>query len=126
MRLQVASVMVDDQDKALKFYTETLGMVKKHEIPLGEYKWLTVTSNPSNGMQLSLEPNAHPAGKAYQRALFKDKIPAIMLHVDDIQQEYERLTNKGVEFKAPPADMGNCSIAVLNDTCGNYVQLIQE
>src|SRR5215470_4513758 len=99
MRIKLTSIMVDDQNKALKFYTEVLGFKKKHEIPVGEYKWLTVVSpEPPTDVELSLEPNANPAGKAFQQAMFMQKIPLAAFEVGDIKKEYERLKTAGVVF----------------------------
>ncbi len=126
IKINVTSVLVDDQDKALQFYTEVLGFVKKNDFPAGEYKWLTVVSPAEpNGVELLLEPDQNPAAKAFKKALFEQGIPATSFAVDDIQQEYERLQALGVEFTAPPADMGPVIIATLNDTCGNLIQIAQ-
>ena len=126
MRIELNGVFVDDQDKALKFYTEVLGFVKKHDIPVGEHKWLTVVSpeNP-DGAELLLEPNANPAALTYQQSLVEQGIPITAFAVDDIQAEYERLKNLKVEFTMEPTNMGMSTIAVFNDTCGNLIQLYQ-
>jgi catechol 2,3-dioxygenase-like lactoylglutathione lyase family enzyme len=126
MRIKLTSIMVDNQDKALKFYTEVFGFVKKHEIPVGEYRWLTVVSpeGPDN-IELSLEPNANPAGKAFQEALFKQGIPAAAFEVGDLEQEFKRLQGKDVVFTQGPTRMGPVTIAVCSDTCGNLIQLYQ-
>ena len=126
MKIRLTSIMVDNQDKALKFYTETFGFVKKHEIPVGEYRWLTVVSpeGPDN-IELSLEPNANPAGKAFQEAIFKQGIPAAAFEVDDIAQEYQRLQQLNVMFTKSPTLMGPVTIAICSDTCGNLIQLYQ-
>ncbi|WP_369147328.1 VOC family protein [Streptomyces sp. R44] len=126
MRIHVTSVFVDDQDKALSFYTEKLGFVKKTEVPLGDYRWLTVVSpeNP-DGTELLLEPDAHPAAKAYTRALVADGIPATSFAVDDVRAEYERLRALGVRFTQEPTEAGPVTIAVLDDTCGNFIQIVQ-
>jgi catechol 2,3-dioxygenase-like lactoylglutathione lyase family enzyme len=121
------SVMVDDQDKALRFYTEVLGFVKKTEIPLGQFKWLTVVqADAPDGMELLLEPNAHPAAQAFQKAMFADGIPLASFVVGDIQKEYERLQATGVAFSQKPTKMGPVTVAVFDDTCGNRIQLIQK
>jgi len=116
--------MVDDQDKALKFYTEILGFVKKTEIPMGEHKWLTVVSKEEpDGVELVLEPMGFAPAKIFQEALFKAGIPLTAFNVDDTQQEYERLKSLGVEFSMAPTKMGPVTLAVLNDTCGNNIQI---
>jgi catechol 2,3-dioxygenase-like lactoylglutathione lyase family enzyme len=126
IRINVTSVFVDDQDKALKFYTEKLGFIKKTDIPVGEYKWLTVVSPAEpNGVELLLEPDQNPAAQAYKQSIFEQGIPATSFAVDDIQAEYERMQALGVEFTAPPAAMGPVTIATLNDTCGNLIQIAQ-
>ena len=126
IRIRLNSIMVDDQGKAEKFYTEVVGFKKKHDIPLGEFKWLTVVSfHGSDELELVLEPNANPAGKTYQRALFDQGIPATAFEVDDLEAEYTRLNALGVAFKGPPADHGAVKIAVFADTCGNWIQLYQ-
>lgn len=126
IRINVTSVFVDDQDKALKFYTEKLGFVKKNDIPVGEYKWLTVVSPAEpNGVELLLEPDQNPAAQAYKQSIFAQGIPATSFAVDDIQAEYERLQALGVEFTSPPTAMGPVTIATLNDTCGNLIQIAQ-
>jgi catechol 2,3-dioxygenase-like lactoylglutathione lyase family enzyme len=126
MRIKLTSIMVDDQDKALRFYTEIFGFVKKHEIPVGEYKWLTVVSPEGPGdLELSLEPNANPAGKTFQEAIFKQGIPIAAFEVDDIEKEFKRLKGLGVAFTQEPTPMGPVTIAVCSDTCGNLVQLYQ-
>jgi glyoxylase I family protein len=118
--------MVDDQDKALKFYTDVLGFQKKQEFPVGEYKWLTVVSPEApDEAQLTLEPNANPAGKAFQQAMFEQKIPVAAFEVDDIAREYQRLKKAGVVFTTAPTAMGPVTIAVFSDTCGNLIQLYQ-
>jgi len=126
MRIKLTSIMVEDQDKALKFYTEVLGFKKKHEIPVGEYKWLTVTSPEGpNDLELSLEPNANPAAKTFQQAMFSQKIPLAAFEVADIAKEYERLKGRGVVFLREPTPAGPVTIAVFSDTCGNLIQLYQ-
>ena len=126
MKINLTSVLVDDQDKALDFYTRILGFVKKHEIPLGEAKWLTVVSPEGpEDIELLLEPNSNPAAKTYQRALFEQGIPLTAFFVDDIANEHERLTGLGVVFTMKPAPMGSVTIAVFDDTCGNLIQIVQ-
>jgi catechol 2,3-dioxygenase-like lactoylglutathione lyase family enzyme len=124
LRIKLYSIFVDDQTKALRFYTEVLGFVKAHEIPVGEYRWLTVRAADGD-TELSLEPNVNPAARAYQQSLLEQGIPATAFEVDDIQLEFERLKKLGVQFKGPPTQAGPVSIAVLNDTCGNLIQLYQ-
>jgi len=126
MKINLTSVMVDDQDKALQFYTTILGFEKKHDIPMGEFKWLTVTSPEGHpDVELLLEPNHLPAAKVYQAALFEQSIPPIVFNVDDIDAEYARLLSLGVTFKTPPTQAGPVKIALLNDTCGNWIQIVQ-
>lgn len=126
MKIKVTSVFVQNQDKALQFYTQVLGFVKKREIPLGEHKWLTVVSKEEqDGVELLLEPMGFEPAKVYQKALFDAGIPCIMFNTDDVEKEYERLKKLGVEFSMPPTQMGPSKIAVFNDTCGNRVQLVQ-
>lgn len=118
--------MVDDQGKAEKFYTEIVGFKKKHDISLGEFKWLTVVSvHGPDELELVLEPNANPAGATYQRALFDQGIPATAFEVDDLEAEYARLNDLGVAFKGSPTDVGAVKIALFADTCGNWIQLYQ-
>lgn len=126
MKIRLTSVFVDDQEKALRFYTGTLGFVKKHDIPAGEFKWLTVvsTDGPAD-VELLLEPNAHPAAKTYQKAIFDDGIPSATFAVEDIHKEYERLQQAGVQFRMKPTPMGPVTIAVFDDTCGNLIQIAQ-
>ena len=124
MRIWVTSVFVDDQSKALDFYTGTLGFQKKTDVPLGEYSWLTVVApDDPDGVQLLLEPDQHPAARAVKAALVADGIPFTSFAVDDVQQEYERLRALGVTFTQPPTVMGPVTTAVLDDTCGNLIQL---
>nr|WP_250810779.1 VOC family protein [Neorhizobium tomejilense] len=126
MRIYVTSVLVDDQSKALNFYTRVLGFKVKHDIPMGEHRWLTVVSpeNPE-GTELLLEPSEHPAAKPFKAALVEDGIPATSFQVDDIDSEYERLVSLGVSFTQKPMDAGPVRMVVLDDTCGNLIQLIQ-
>ena len=127
LRITVTSVPVGDQAKALTFYTETLGFVKKLDIPLGgEARWLTAVSPADpEGTQLLLEPNENPAGRTYQKALFRQGIPVTSFSVDDLKREHRRLTKLGVRFRTPPTKAGTAMIAVLEDTCGNLLQLHQ-
>ncbi len=124
MKITVTSVLVDDQDKALAFYTDVLGFRKKTEIPLGEHRWLTVVSPEApDGVELVLEPDEHPAAKPFKAALVEDGIPFTSFGVDNVQQEYERLRSVGVRFTQEPAAMGPVTTAVLDDTCGNLIQI---
>ena len=127
MKIIITSVFVQDQDKALEFYTEKLGFVKKHDVPTGKYRWITLVSpDEQDGTELLLEPNEHPAAKEYQQKLFADGIPVTMFGVADLHAEYNRLLELGVEFTMKPTSMGDFSIAVFDDTCGNLIQLIQK
>jgi catechol 2,3-dioxygenase-like lactoylglutathione lyase family enzyme len=126
MKIQLSSVLVDDQDKALKFYTEVLGFVKKRDIPLGEFKWLTVVSpDGPDEIELLLEPNNNPAARTFQEAIFKQGIPATAFAAEDIQKEYQRLKKLGVMFTQEPTQMGPVTQAVFDDTCGNLIQIYQ-
>jgi predicted enzyme related to lactoylglutathione lyase len=126
MKIKLMSLLVDDQDKALKFYTNTLGFVKKTEVPLGEHKWLTVVSKEEqDGVELVLEPMAFEPARVYQKALREAGIPLAAFLVDDVEKEFERLTQLGVEFSMKPTQMGPVKITVLSDTCGNNIQLYQ-
>ena len=126
MKINLTSVLVDDQDKALKFYTEVLGFVVKHNIPIGEFKWLTVISPEGHyDVELLLEPNQNPAAQTFQEALFEQGIPLTAFNVHDTDAEYERLLAHGVEFKTAPMQAGPAKIAVFNDTCGNWIQILQ-
>ena len=124
MRIELTSLFVDDQRKALAFYTDVLGFTKHHDIPLGEASWLTVTS-PEGGAELLLEPSDHPAVKPYRDALVDDGIPLAQFTVDDLAAEHARLTEHGVVFTQPPTDIGAAWVAVFDDTCGNLIQLFQ-
>lgn len=127
MKIHLTSVYVDDQDKALRFYTDVLGFVKKTDVPVGEYRWLTVVSpDEPNGVELLLEPDAHPAAKAFKEALVSDGIPLTQFAVNDIAAEYNRLRQLGVLFTQEPADMGLVITAVFDDTCGNLIQVAQQ
>jgi len=126
MRIKLTSIMVDDQSKALRFYTELLGFVPKQKIPVGQYWWLSVVSPEApDGTELSLEPNANPAGRAFQEAMFTQGIPVAAFEVTDLAKEVERLQAAGVVFTQMPTQMGPVSIAVCSDTCGNLIQLYQ-
>lgn len=127
LKIYVTSVPVDNQDKALEFYTKTLGFIKKSEVPLGEHKWLTVVSpDEQSGVELLLEPMAFEPAKLYQQSLKEAGIPRTSFAVDDVEREFERLKKLGVEFSLPPKEAGTVKIAVLDDTCGNYIQLMQQ
>jgi len=128
MKIKITSVSIDDYDKALKFYTDVMGFMPKRDIPLGDSaRWLTVVSpEEPEGVELLLEPNAeYPAMKALKESLVKDGIPFTAFEVRDIQAEYERMKNLGVEFTMEPTNMGMTTAAVLNDTCGNLIQIYQ-
>jgi catechol 2,3-dioxygenase-like lactoylglutathione lyase family enzyme len=126
MRIVVTSVLVDDQEKALQFYTQVLGFAKKVDIPMGPYRWLTVVSpDDASGVELLLEPDGHPAAGPFKRALVEDGIPFTSFGVDDVQAEFERLGALGVQFTQPPAAMGPVTTAVFDDTCGNLIQIAQ-
>jgi len=124
VRINLASVLVDDQQKALRFYTEVLGFVKKTEVPLGDHSWLTVVSpDEPDGVELVLEPDEHPAVRPFKQALVEDGIPFTSFAVDDVHKEYERLLGLGVRFTQQPTQMGPVTTAVLDDTCGNLIQI---
>jgi predicted enzyme related to lactoylglutathione lyase len=126
MKIKLASVYVDDQDKALRFYTQVLGFVKKADFRNGSYRWLTVASQEDrDGTELQLALNDNPAARAYQAAIFQQGQPAVNLFTDDVQAEYERIKARGAEFTMPPTDVTASKIAMLNDTCGNVVQVTQ-
>jgi catechol 2,3-dioxygenase-like lactoylglutathione lyase family enzyme len=127
IRVVLTSILVDDQQKALKFYTEKLGFQKKTEIPMGEHSWLTVVSAADpDGIEIVLEPDSHPAAGPFKKALVEDGIPMTSFAVDDLNLEYARLAAAGVRFTQPPVDMGPVATAVLDDTCGNLIQLAQK
>ncbi len=127
MRIRLNSILVDDQDKALGFYTDKLGFVKKTEIPMGEYRWLTVVSpDDPDGAELVLEPNVFPAAATYQQALYEAGIPCTALASADVHAEYKQLVARGVKFTAEPAEAGGTVLAVFDDTCGNLVQIYQD
>ncbi|ALC04621.1 lactoylglutathione lyase or related lyase [Corynebacterium deserti GIMN1.010] len=125
MRIEITSVFVDDQTKALDFYTNKLGFELKHDVSAGDYRWLTVV-DPQNpdGIQLLLEPNQHPAATSFQAAIKKDNIPATQFYVDDVQAEYDRLVAEGVEFVMGPTNVGPSDIAIFDDTVGNLIQIV--
>jgi catechol 2,3-dioxygenase-like lactoylglutathione lyase family enzyme len=124
MRIYLTSVLVDDQDKALRFYTDVLGFQKKHDIPLGEARWLTVVApDHPQGPELVLEPDAHPAAGPFKAALVADGIPATSFAVDDVHAEFQRLGDLGVRFTQEPLEMGAVTTAVFDDTCGNLIQI---
>jgi catechol 2,3-dioxygenase-like lactoylglutathione lyase family enzyme len=126
IRIRLTSVMVDDQEKAQKFYTEKLGFVTKHDVPLGHARWLTVVSpGEPDGTELLLEPIGFAPAQAFQKALFEAGIPATAFAVDDIHAEYERMKSLGVKFKTEPTQVGPVIAVQLDDTCGNYIQLFQ-
>jgi len=126
MRIYVTSIFVDDQDKALAFYTDTLGFRLKNDVPVGEYRWLTVVSRDQpDGTELMLEPSHHRAVGPFRQALYEDGIPAASFQVDDLDAEFARLDALGVRFTLAPMDAGPVRVAVLDDTCGNLVQLMQ-
>lgn len=127
MRIVVTSVYVDDQPKALAFYTDVLGFVKKEDILFGETRWLTVVSpDDRDGTELLLEPDGHPAARPFKEALVSDGIPFTAFGVDDVRAEYERLTGLGVRFTQPPVAMGPVTLAVFDDTCGNLIQIAEK
>jgi predicted enzyme related to lactoylglutathione lyase len=126
MKIKLTNVYVDDQDKALRFYTEVLGFVKKADFSQGSFRWLTVASpEEPEGTQLQLARNDNPAAKAYQQAMFQQSQPAAMFYTDDLQAEYERMKARGAEFTMSPTDVTASKIAMLNDTCGNLIQVTQ-
>jgi catechol 2,3-dioxygenase-like lactoylglutathione lyase family enzyme len=127
MRINLASVLVDDQEKALRFYTEVLGFKGKTDVPLGEHRWITVVSpEDPDGTELVLEPDAHPAAKPFKEALVADGIPFTSFAVDDVRAEFERLRGLGVRFTQEPTDMGPVTTAVFDDTCGNLIQIAHQ
>ena len=126
MKIKLTSVFVDDQDKALRFYTEVLGFTKKADFSNGPFRWLTVASSEEpNGTELQLALNDNAAAKAYQQAMFQQGQPAVMFYTDDVKGDYERIKTRGAEFTMPPTDVTASTIAQLNDTCGNLIQLVQ-
>jgi catechol 2,3-dioxygenase-like lactoylglutathione lyase family enzyme len=127
MKIVVTSVLVDDQEKALRFYTDVLGFEKKQDIPTGDARWLTVVSpQDPDGTELLLEPDAHPAAKPFKLALVEDGIPYTSFGVDDIKADFKRLSGRGVRFTQPPTEMGPVTTAVFDDTCGNLIQIAQQ
>ena len=127
MRIHLTSVFVDDQQKALRFYTETLGFRVKHNIPLGDHAWITVVSEEApEGAELLLEPDDHPAVRPFRRALVEDGIPSTSFAVDNLEAEHERLVARGVRFVQPPTDLGSVITAVFDDSCGNLIQITEE
>jgi catechol 2,3-dioxygenase-like lactoylglutathione lyase family enzyme len=127
MKIVITSVFVDDQEKALRFYTDKLGFVKKFDVPMGPVRWLTVVSkDDANGTELLLEPDHHPAVQPFKQALVEDGIPYTSFGVADVQAEYERLRTAGVHFTQPPVDMGPVTTAVFEDTCGNLIQIAHQ
>ena len=126
MKIKLTSVYVDDQEKALRFYTDVLGFVKKADFSNGPFRWLTVASaEEPEGAELQLALNDNPAAKAYQQAMFQQSQPAVMFYTDDVKADYERIRARGAEFTMPPADVTGATIARLNDTCGNLIQISQ-
>lgn len=126
MKITVTSVLVDDQEKALAFYRDLLGFELKHDIPMGEHRWLTLTApGQTDGVELLLEPDAHPAAKPFKDALVEDGIPYTSFGVEDVNAEHSRLSEAGVRFTQPPTVMGPVTTAVFDDTCGNLIQIAQ-
>jgi len=126
LKIKLTSVMVEDQAKALAFYTDVLGFEKKMDFPVGEYRWITVAAPGRDDLELALEPNANPAGQAFQQAMFEQSIPMTSFESTDLDADYARLTKKGVAFTKPPTAAGPVKIAVLSDTVGNLIQLHQQ
>jgi catechol 2,3-dioxygenase-like lactoylglutathione lyase family enzyme len=125
VKITLTSVFVDDQEQAERFYTDVLGFIAKHDIPLGEHRWLTMVSPADpDGTELLLEPSSHPAVGPYREALITDGIPAAQFTVEDVTAEHQRLVALGVRFTQDPADMGNVTTAVFDDTCGNLIQIV--
>jgi predicted enzyme related to lactoylglutathione lyase len=126
VKIKLTSVHVEDQQKALRFYTEVLGLVKKTDVSQGPYRWLTVVSaEDPDGTELQLALNDNPAARAYQQAMFQQNQPAAMFFTDDVQADYDRMKARGAEFTMPPTDVTGSKIAMLNDTCGNLIQVTQ-
>ena len=125
MRIKLNSIFVDDQQKALDFYTEVLGFRKSQDIPVGEFRWITVASPEGGDAELSLEPNVNPASKTYQEALFEQGIPITAFEVDDVESEFRRLSERDVVFSTKPKTAGDVTLAVFADTCGNLIQIYQ-
>ena len=127
MKIILTSIFVDNQDDALRFYTEKLGFVEKENVPIGAFKWLTVVSpDDEGGTELLLEPNDNPAAQTYQKEIFKQGIPAASFGIDDIEKEYERLTSLGVVFTTKPTQVGGATVATFDDTCGNLIQIMKK
>ena len=127
MKIVVTSVLVDDQEKALRFYADVLGFIKRTDVPMGQFRWLTVVSSEDpDGVELLLEPDQHPAAGPFKRALVDDGIPFTSFGVEDVKAEYDRLLKAGVHFTQPPVAMGPVTTAVLDDTCGNLIQIAQK
>ncbi|MBI3971836.1 MAG: VOC family protein [Chloroflexi bacterium] len=125
MKIKVTSIYVDDQEKALRFYTDVMGFVKKADFTQGPFRWLTVASaGEPDGVELQLAPNDNPAAKAYQQAMFEQGQRAAMFYGDDVQQEYDRMKARGAEFTMPPTKVTGSTIAMVNDTCGNLIQIV--
>ena len=125
IRVKLGSIFVNDQKKALEFYTNKIGFEKKSDEPAGEYRWISV-GQTGDDFELVLEPDAHPAAKTFRESIYKEGIPATLLFVDDIDKEYEALKSKGVEFKSAPTPMGNVTAAVFDDTCGNFIMMCKK
>jgi len=126
MKIKMTSLYVDDQDKAIRFYTEVLGLAKKADFSQGPFRWLTVASpEEPDGTQLQLALNDNPAAKTYQQAMFQQGRPAVMFYTDDVKGDYERIKGRGAEFTMPPTEVTGSTIAQLNDTCGNLIQFVQ-
>lgn len=125
MKIKLNGIFVDNQDNALKFYTETLGFVKKRDVIAGNYRWLTVISPDWNDTELVLEPNENPAAKAYQKSIYEQKIPITAFETDDIKNEYEMLKKHGVVFQSEPMDYWHSIVAIFDDTCWNFIQIQQ-
>ncbi len=125
MRIKLTNIYVNDQEKALRFYTDVLGFVKKADVTQGPFRWLTVASpEEPDGVELQLAPNDNPAAKAYQQAMFEQGQRAAMFYVDDVQREYARMKAAGAEFTMPPTQVTGSTIAIVNDTCGNLIQIV--
>jgi len=125
VKIKLCSIFVDDQQRALDFYTGKLGFLPGHDVPLGEFRWITVKSPQGGETELLLEPNANPAAKAFQEAIFKQGIPATAFEVEDVQAEFDRLSEQSVEFTTKPTQVGPVTVAVFQDTCGNLIQIYQ-
>lgn len=125
MRIKLTSIVVDDQQKALDFYTKTLGFKPSQDIPVGEFRWITVASPEGGDAELSLEPNVNPAAKTFQEAMFEQGIPLTAFEVDDVDAEFQRLSDLGVKFTTKPMNAGDVKLAAFADTCGNIIQIYQ-